>query len=250
MEPGFSYSRRDPKANSYHYGEAHRGHAARHRNPCHHPSGAGFTGETLMSLVVLSTISCKEALIELVPEYEHESGRKLDVTYAGGPGLTEEIRGGKTADLFIGPGEFSNPLIAEGKLAGASRTAFARSSTGLCVRAGGPKPDISTPEKLKSALLAADAVAAKLVPPAPGELVGAVVARGAADIGAQQFSELLPVSGIDILGPLPPELQQTIVYGATAFLQSKEREAAQDFVKFLRSEPARKVLRKKGLEPA
>jgi len=82
-----------------------------------------------MSLVVLSTISCKEALIELVPEYEHESGRKLDVTYAGGPGLTEEIRGGKTADLFIGPGEFSNPLIAEGKLAGASRTAFARSST-------------------------------------------------------------------------------------------------------------------------
>src|SRR5215470_9883176 len=179
-----------------------------------------------------------------------------------------------TADLFIGPGEFSNPLIAEGKPAGASRTAFARSSTGLCVRAGGPKPDISTPVKLKSALLAAgavsyskgasgihfvkaleklgiaDAVAAKLVPPAPGELVGAVVARGAADIGAQQFSELLPVSGIDILGPLPPELQQTIVYGATAFLQSKEREAAQDFVKFLRSEPARKVLRKKGLEPA
>lgn len=227
-----------------------------------------------MSLVVLSTISCKEALIELVPEYEHESGRKLDVTYAGGPGLTEEIRGGKTADLFIGPGEFSNPLIAEGKLAGASRTAFARSSTGLCVRAGGPKPDISTPEKLKSALLAAravsyskgasgihfvkaleklgiaDAVAAKLVPPAPGELVGAVVARGAADIGAQQFSELLPVSGIDILGPLPPELQQTIVYGATAFPQSQEREAAQDFVKFLCSEPARKVLRKKGLEPA
>ena len=87
----------------------------------------------------------------------------------------------------------------------------------------------------------ADAVAAKLVPPAPGELVGAVVAKGAADIGAQQFSELLPVSGIDILGPLPPELQQTIVYGATAFPQSKEHEAAQDFVKFLRSEPARKV---------
>ena len=138
------------------------------------------------------------------------------------------------------------------------------------MRAGGLKPDISTPEKLKSALLAAgavsyskgasgihfvkaleklgiaDAVVAKLVPPAPAELVGAVVARGAADIGAQQFSELLPVSGIDILGPLPPELQQTIVYGATAFPQSKEREAAQDFVKFLRSEPARKVLRKKG----
>jgi molybdate transport system substrate-binding protein len=229
-----------------------------------------------MSLVVLSTISCKEALIELVPEYEHGHGssRKIEVTYTGGRGLTEEIRGGRSADLFIGPEEFSNPLIAEGKLAGASRTAFARSSTGLCVRAGGPRPDISTPEKLKSALLAAHAVsyskgasgihfvkaleklgiagavAAKLVPPDRGELIGEVVARGAADIGAQQFSELLPVSGIDILGPLPPELQQTIVYGATAFPQSKEREAAQDFVKFLCSEPARKVLQKKGLEPA
>jgi molybdate transport system substrate-binding protein len=61
---------------------------------------------------------------------------------------------------------------------------------------------------------------------------------------------MLPVSGIDILGPLPAELQPTIVYGATAFPQSKEGEAAEDFVKFLRSEPARKVLRKKALEPA
>src|SRR5262245_65508260 len=119
MEACFSYSRRDPKANSYHHGEAHHGHAARHRNPCQHPSGAGFTGETLMSLVVLSTISCKEALIELVPEYEHESGRKLDVTYAGGPGLTEEIRGGKTDDLLLGTGEFCNPIYDDSNVAGA-----------------------------------------------------------------------------------------------------------------------------------
>ncbi len=109
---------------------------------------------------------------------------------------------------------------------------------------GNLKPDISTPEKLKSSILAAGsvsyskgargihfvkaleklsiayAVVTKLVPSAPAELVGAVVARVAGDIDAQQFSELLPVSGIDILGPLPSELQQTIVYGATAFLQS------------------------------
>ena len=96
----------------------------------------------------------------------------------------------------------------------------------------------------------ADTIAAKRVAPSPGELVGAVVARGAADIGVQQISELLPVSGIQILDPLPAELQHTIIYGATSFPQSTQREAAQAFVIFLRSEAAHAVLRRKGLDPA
>jgi molybdate transport system substrate-binding protein len=247
-------------------------------------SGIAAAGVIVMSLsagtaqsaefTVFSTISCKEALIELVPEFERASGHKVNITYSGGGGLADRIRGGTRGDLFIGPEEFSSPLIAEGKLLGDSRTPFAHSRTGLAVRAGAPKPDISTPEKLKSALLAAgsvsystgasgmhfvkvlerlgigDAIAAKRVANKQGELVGAVVARGDADIGAQQISELLPVSGIEILPPLPAELQHTIIYGATAFPQSTQREAAQAFVNFLRSEPARAVLRKKGLEPA
>jgi len=94
------------------------------------------------------------------------------------------------------------------------------------------------------------AIAAKRVAARPGELIGAVGARGDADIGVQQISELLPVPGIDIPGPLPAELQQTIVYGATAFPQSTQREAAQAFVRFLRSEAAHAALRKKGLDPA
>jgi len=225
-------------------------------------------------IVVLSTISAKEALIELVPAFERATGHKVSITYAGGPGLTERIRKGTSGDLFIGPEEFSGPLIDEGRLLAGSRTAFARSTTGLAVRAGAPKPDISSAEKLKYVLLAAgtvsysagasginfvrmtdrlgiaDVVAAKRVAPRPGELVGAVVARGDADIGVQQFSELLPVAGIQILDPLPAELQETIIYGATAFPQSTQREAAQAFVRFLRSEAARAVLRRKGLDPA
>jgi len=224
--------------------------------------------------VVFSTISAKEALIELVPEFEHASGHKVNIAYAGGSGLAEQIRKGTRGDLFIGPEEFSDPLLKEGKLQAGSRTAFARSTTGLAVRAGAAKPDISSPDKLKSVLLAArtvsystgasgmhfvklierlgiaEAVAAKKVAPKPGELVGAVVARGDAEIGAQQISELLPVKGIQILDPLPAELQQTIVYGATAFPGSTQPEAAKAFVNFLRSEPARKVLREKGLDPA
>ena len=234
------------------------------------------TGTALgAEIVVYRTISTKEVLIELVPEFEHASGHKVNITYGGGSELSKRIAsGGTRGDLFIGPEEFSGPLIESGALLAGSRTAFARSSTGLAVRAGAPKPDISSPEKLKAALLAAgkvsysagasgmhfvkiierlgitDAVVAKRVPPKPGELVGAVVARGEADIGVQQISELLPVTGIVILDPLPAELQQTINYGATSFPQSTQREAAQAFIKFLRSEPARTVLRKKGLEPA
>jgi molybdate transport system substrate-binding protein len=224
-------------------------------------------------IVVYSTISAREALIELVPEFEHASGHKVNITYAGGPGLANRIREGLKGDLFIGPEEFSGPLIADGKLLGETRTAFARSTTALAVRAGAPRPDVSTPEKLKSALLAApsvsysggasglqfvkaleklgiaEAIAAKRVAARPGELIGAVVARGEAEIGVQQVSELLPVQGIDILGPLPAELQQAIVYGATAFPQSTQHAAAQAFVGFLKSEVARAVLRKMGLEP-
>ena len=95
----------------------------------------------------------------------------------------------------------------------------------------------------------ADAIKARLVVPRPGELAGAVVARGASDIAVQQISELLPVPGIQILDPLPAEFQQTILYGVSAFAQSTHSEAAQAFVSFLRSEAARMVLRKKGLEP-
>jgi len=236
--------------------------------------GALATAVRCAEFVVFSTISAKEALIELVPEFERASGHKVNITYAGGSDLSQRIFNGTQGDLFIGPQEFSDPLMKAGKLLAGSRTAFARSSTGLAVRAGAPKPDISSPEKLKNVLLAAgavsysagasgmhfvkvlerlgiaEAIAAKRVVPRAGELVGAVVARGAADIAVQQISELLPVPGIEILDPLPAELQQTIIYGATAFPQSTQRKAAQAFVNFLRAEAARAVLRKKGLDPA
>ena len=225
------------------------------------------------ALVVFSTISCKEALIDLVPEFEHASGHKIDITYGGGPKLSQQISDGLQGDIFVGPEEFSGPLLAQGKLQAGSRVAFARSSTGLAVRSGVPKPDISTPEKLKHVLLDAGkvsysagasginfvklikhlgieaAIVAKRVAPQAGELVGAVVARGAADIAVQQISELLPVPGIQILDPLPAELQQPIVYGSSAFAQSTPSAAAQALVKFLRSSVAQKVLREKGLEP-
>jgi molybdate transport system substrate-binding protein len=225
-------------------------------------------------IAVICTMSCKEALIELVPEFEHESGYQVAATYGAGPELSKQISGGLRADIFVGPEEFSGPLIEEGRLVGSTRTAFAHSGAALAIKAGAPKPDISTPEKLKEALLAAkaisysrgasgihflqacerlgiaDAVAAKLVKPRPGEMVGPVLVRGEADIGVQQPAELLPVKGIDIIGPLPPGLRQTIVYGATVFTGSTQSEGNRAFVDFMKSTAAHKVLRESGLEPA
>jgi molybdate transport system substrate-binding protein len=224
-------------------------------------------------LAVICTMSCKEALIELVPVFEREKRYAVDATYGSGPELAKKISGGMRADIFVGPEEFSGPLIEQGCLNGASRTAFAHSSAVIAVKAGAAKPDVSSPQKLKEALVAAkavcysggasgihflqackqlgieDIVTAKLVKPRPGEMVGPVLVRGEAEIGVQQPAELLPVPGVEIVGPLPPELRQTIVYGATVFTGSTRRDATQAFVDFMRSDAAREVLRHTGLDP-
>jgi molybdate transport system substrate-binding protein len=224
-------------------------------------------------IAVISTTSAKEALIEIVPLFERESGDKLIMTYGSGPVLADKLRSGLAGDLFIGPDEFNKPLIKEGKLLDGSSVPFALSGSGVAVRAGAPKPDISTPEKFKAALLAAksvsysggasgiqfvdslerlgiaDAVKAKLVQPKPGELVGSLVARGGAEIGVQQFSELLPVAGIEIVGPLPGDVQKMNVYAISVMPTSTQREAGQAFALFMRSEAARAILEKKGLDP-
>jgi molybdate transport system substrate-binding protein len=231
---------------------------------------SGKQGE---KLVIICTMSCKEALIELVPVFERDRGYAVDITYGSGPELAKKISSGVKADVFDGPEEFSGPLIAEGRLVDGSRTAFAHSSAVLAVKAGAARPDISTPQKLKEALLAARAVsysrgasgihfeqacerlgiaqevAAKLVKPRPGEMVGPVLVRGEADIGVQQPAELLPVPGVEIVGPLPAELRQTIVYGATVFTGSTQHAGNRAFVEFMRSPAAREVLHHTGLEP-
>jgi molybdate transport system substrate-binding protein len=224
-------------------------------------------------LVVICTMSCKEALMELVPVFERETDYAVDATYGAGPELAKKVSGGVRADIFVGPEEFSGPLIEQGHLIGSTRTAFAHSGAVFAVKEGMPKPDVSSAQKMKEALLAAkaicytrgasgihfeqacerlgiaDVVAAKLVKPRPGEMVGPVLLRGEADIGVQQPAELLPVPGIAIVGPLPPELRQTIVYGATVFAGSTQREGNQAFFAFMRSPTAREVLRHTGLDP-
>jgi len=234
----------------------------------------GATTVEAAEIVVVSTTAIKESLIEIVPLFERASGHKVNITFGSGPTVFERVRAGATGDLFLGPDEFSEPLLKEGKLVASSRVDFAHSGASVAVLAGAHKPDVSTAEKFKAALLAAKTVSyssgasglffvrvlerlgiteeikAKLVAPKPGEPVGAVVARGQAEIGIHQLSELLPVSGIDIVGPLPAELQRKIVYSAFAFPASTQQEAAHMFVTFLRTGVVGAIIRRKGMEPA
>src|SRR6476620_8413208 len=97
-----------------------------------HMSTQGAKGQ----IAVICTMSCKEALIELVPEFEHESGYRVAATYGAGPELSKQISGGLRADVFIGPEEFSGPLLDEGRRAAGTRTAFARSGAAFAIKAG------------------------------------------------------------------------------------------------------------------
>jgi molybdate transport system substrate-binding protein len=169
--------------------------------------------------------------------------------------------------------ESIDDLIKAGKVAAGSRVDFIRSSAGVAVRAGAPKPDIGTPEAFKTScwpanrsasakgpsgfymlsllerLGIADAAKAKAAFTEPGQRVGLVIADGKAD-GVQQITELLAMPGIDYVGPLPPALQTTIIYATARLTNAKETTAANEFVKFLSSKSVVPSARRMGLDPA
>jgi molybdate transport system substrate-binding protein len=237
---------------------------------------AATTAASSAEIKVLCTGSVQELLLALAPDFERASGHKLSVRIEAGSAIPAKIKAGEDADLVIAGDGTIDALVKAGKIPDANRRNVLLSGVGVAVRAGAPKPDISTPEKLKTALLAAKSVAYStgatrgpsgrhfasviarlgiaeqlkpktvLVEVGP---VGAVVAKGEAEIGAQQVSELLAVSGVDVVGPLPGDLQQALIYTSGIPSNARNAEAARTFVEFLTSEAAASEIRKKGLEP-
>ena len=217
----------------------------------------------------------KAVVVDLVPEFERASGTKADIAWASTNMLLEQIAKGSTGDLAILTDEAIDDLIRQGKIVPGSRVDLARSAIGIAVRAGAPKPDIGSADALKKALLSAraisysktgisgvyfptvlerlgiaDATKGKTVIPPPGVVVGEVVVKGEADLGVQQISELLPVPGIEIVGPLPAELQKLTVFSAGVFVGAKDVSAAKAMVTMLTSATARSLYQRKGMEPA
>lgn len=227
---------------------------------------------------VFSTIGVKAALEELIPKFESASGHKLTVTWSTGSLLAKRVQNGELADVLIAaPAEVSG-LVASGKIAEGSPATLSRVMFSVGIKRGAPKPDISTVDAFKQALLAAKAITytnpaaggqsgvyfAKQLdrmgiaeqmkdktkfPPAGG-FAGALLTSGEADLAIQSKPELLAVSGVDVVGPLPGDMAFTSTHTTALGAAANDPAAAKTFIDFLRTPDAQAVFRAKGYDPA
>jgi molybdate transport system substrate-binding protein len=217
---------------------------------------------------------CTNGLKAVVAEAVPQTGVAVDAVYASTAMLLDKIAAGETGDLAILSAEAIDGLIGEGVLDKGSRVDLARSCIGVAVRRGIVSPDIGSVDALKRTLLSAkavaysrtgisgmymptlfdklgiaDAIALKAVIPTAGS-VGEAVARGEAELGLQQVSELMPVPHIKVVGPLPDEVQLVTVFSVGTFASAAEPRAARMLVERLTANAARSLYTAKGLEPA
>ncbi len=228
---------------------------------------------------VMTSGAFTAAYLELVPEFERATHDKIVTAYGASMGnapdsIPRRLERGEPVDLVIIAAGALDELIQQGKIVPGSRVDLVRSEIGVAVRAGAPRPDIGSVEALKRTLLQAksiaysasasgvyvshemfqrlgiaDQIADKCMRVASGP-VGGAVARGDAEIGLQQISELLPVAGIEYVGPLPRELQRVTVFSAGIAVGAKQPEAARALIKFFASPAAAPAITKSGLQPA
>lgn len=216
---------------------------------------------------------------ELTPQFERRSKHTITTAYGASQGgapdsIPSRLARGEPVDIVILAAPALDELIAQGKVVPGSRVDLVRSTIGMAVRAGAPRPDISTVAALERTLLEAESIAysasasgtylANELFPRLGvwdrikhkvkriesERVGTVVARGDAQIGFQQVSELLPIPGIDYVGPLPGDAQKVTVFSAGLAAAAREPAAARELIRFLASPEAAPAIHKTGLESA
>jgi molybdate transport system substrate-binding protein len=222
---------------------------------------------------VIGSPGTREPYTLLVPGFEKATGHKVTTTWGGVNAVAKRVADGEVADVVMLPAAQIDDLIKLGKLTADSCVNVATSGIGVAIRTGAPRIDAGSSEGIRKALLAAKTIAysagpsgvhmarliakwglteelkAKIVPPIPDVPIGEVVARGDADIGFQQVSELLPVKGIDYLGPLPADIQEVTVFSAGVHKAAGPTDAALALLKFLTSPEAAAIIRKTGMEP-
>ncbi len=238
---------------------------------------ANTVGEAA-DLKVLSAIAMQTVMEDLGPKFERASGHKLAIVFGTMGQVVKRLQDGETADVIIIPLPGIDDFIKSGKIEAGNVTDVAYSIMGVAVRRGAPKPDISTAEAFKQALLAAQSFT--YPNPATGAAVGGyivqlldrlgitdemkpktvlltkpgltpnLVANGEVEITVNHVQELVPITGIEIVGPLPDELQNRFVFSAAIVAGSKETEASKALVAFLRTPQAAAVIKEKGMEPS
>jgi molybdate transport system substrate-binding protein len=222
-------------------------------------------------IAMIASNAVREPYGELLPLFERDIGHKVTASWGGTVDIVKRIESGEIADIVIIPDARIDDLITKDLIA--SRIDLVRSGVGVAVRAGVPKPDVSSVDVLRHALLAAESIVLssgpsslympalfeklgvasdvkpKVIQIAPGLGVGATLARGEGEIGFTQISELMSVKGIHYLGPLPAEVQCVTVFSAGLHAAAPAPDAARALLTFLSGPDAAPVLKKHGMEP-
>ena len=232
------------------------------------------TGGPVAEIKVLSTHAAQDILEELGPQFERSVGYKLVVSYDPTASIRRQIENGAAFDVAIVTRLIIDDLARNSVIRTTTIENIGRSGLGVAVRKGAPKPDISTVEAFKRALLAAKSVvrsaegtsgayfeqllvrlgiAAEMrekIKLGPSGRIAEMAARGEVDLAVQQISEILPVTGADFVGPFPAEVQLHTMFSAGVAAASKVPNAAQELIKFITTTSAAAVTKRAGLEPA
>jgi molybdate transport system substrate-binding protein len=222
---------------------------------------------------LIASAAVKPGVVELIRAFEESSGHKVTPIWAGTEAIAKRIKDGELVDIVLIAARNIDELVSEGRLVAGSRADVAKSGIGIAVRAGMPRPDVSSREAVREAVLAAKSIAyssgpsgvylaelfkkmgiaeqikGKVKQTPSGVQVGEVVARGDADLGFQQISELLHVEGIEYLGPLPADIQHITMFSAGLHSAAAAPDAAKALIKFLVAPEAGPTIRKSGMEP-
>jgi molybdate transport system substrate-binding protein len=222
----------------------------------------------------LSSMATRHILADLGRDYELRHGISVDIRSMGGVEAAKLARAGEPTDIVVLASKVLQSLEAEGHIAKGSVRGFARSEIALAVRAGSRRPALDSEHAVRQAMIEArrlcystgpsgdhfkalcekwglaDSVLAGALKAPPGVPVATLVAQGDADLGIQQLSELIGQPGIEVAGPLPPEIQAVTIFSAGVSTTSAEHEAANALVAYLASTEAHGAIRRHGMEPA
>lgn len=223
---------------------------------------------------VISSMATRRLLAELVAAFEAQSDLKVELESVGGVDAAKRVKAGELFDVVVLAGTAIDALIVDGHVVADSRVDVATSPVAVAVRAGTPHPDISSPDAVRNAVLAAecigystgpsgthlirlfeqwgiaDAVNDRLIVPPPGVPVAALVAKGEIALGFQQFSELSGVHGVEVIGMLPAEIQSLTVFAGGVTRTSPTPAAARQLLAFMASPETADIKRRHGMDPA
>ena len=223
---------------------------------------------------LISSMATREILAELIAQYQATTSQSVVAEAAGGVDVAKRVLAGEAVDVVVLAANAIDQLIADGKLLAGSRVDLVKSGVAVAVPAGARRPDISTEDAVKQAVLAAktlsystgpsgvyllklferwgilETIQPRIVQAPPGLPVGSLVAKGEVELGFQQLSELINIKGITVLGPLPPAIQTITTFSAGVSATSQHAEAARGLIAFMAAPEATPTKRKQGMEPA